>query len=153
MPCLDDFAKWSKRRFYPCRIAGAAFGVTVEVLLTPILKKTTRQDRRLVPWNILDKAIPPVFEGDDAPCWKSSWSLAATRLATCDWREQDHPFHQSGVLACKTTNRHRAPGVRDKGDLVERVIIENKPHSSLQLLCGVLCNAKRRIVDWEVHPS
>ena len=80
------------------------------------------------------------------PCWKSSWSLVATRLATCDWREQDHPIHQSGVLACKTTNRHRAPGVRDEGNLVERVIIENKPHSSLQLLCGILRHAERRVV-------
>jgi hypothetical protein len=42
MPCLDDFAKGSKRRFYPCRIAGAAFGVIVEVLLAPVLKMTAR---------------------------------------------------------------------------------------------------------------
>jgi hypothetical protein len=43
--------------------------------------------------------------------------------------------------------------VRDEGNLVLRVIIENKPHSSLQLLCCALRNAERCIVGWRlIHP-
>ena len=30
------------------------------------------------------------------------------------------------------------------------MIIENKPHSSLQLLCGILRHAKRCIVGWRL---
>ena len=36
--------------------------------------------------------------------------------------------------------------MRDKGDLVERMMSENKSHASLELFCCILRNAKRCIV-------
>jgi hypothetical protein len=40
--------------------------------------------------------------------------------------------------------------VRNEGNLLDPVIIENKPHSSLQLLCCALRNAERCIVGWRL---
>jgi hypothetical protein len=43
-----------------------------------------------------------------------------------------------------------APGMRDEANLLDPVIIENKPHSSLRLLCCALRNAERSIVGWRL---
>ena len=123
------------------RFARAAVRIAVEIEFAPLLEMNPRQHRRRVGWNILDKPIPLVLRGYDAPGREGRWILVAPLFATADRGKQHQTIDQRGMFCRNNVGWHRAPGMRDQRQFVDILMPENEADRSFDLLGRILGRA------------
>ena len=139
-PGTADVEPGPARRLHAGRRSRPAGRVAVQPALAPFSEMSARQHGQFAGRHLRGEALPLILQRNQTPC---RVVLRRTAVAPRDGAEQHEPIDQTRAACREATGHDRAPGMRDDGNPLDRVMPTDEPHCLFQLLAGILRGAER----------